>query len=257
MYFIVGGNGLTGSALVRYLKNIGEEYKIIQKENKHEFLGKSCDTLIYANGNALKYKANQDPYFDFIASVASVAEYIHKIKFKKFIHISTIDVYDDKTSITKTKEDVNIDIKKLNTYGYNKYCAEEYVKQFCDNYIIFRLSGLVGNGLKKNAVYDFTHSDKKVMLSPETTQNYINTRFIAKAIFHIIGVGIENETFNLASKNTIKIGDIENVIDVKTNYTKDAFLHVDQNEINTEKIGKYINLSSSEEAIIEYFDSLK
>ena len=119
------------------------------------------------------------------------------------------------------------------------------------------MSGLVGDGLKKNAVYDFTHKDKKVMLSPETTQNYINTKFIAKTIFHIIDLGIKNETFNLASKNAIRIGDIENIIDVKTDYTEDAHLNVDYNQINTEKIGKYVELSSSEEAIIEYFDSLK
>tara|TARA_B110000263_G_scaffold245654_1_gene255551 strand:- start:218 stop:991 length:774 start_codon:yes stop_codon:yes gene_type:complete len=257
MYFIVGGNGLTGSALVRYLKHTGEEYKIIQKENKHEFLGKSCDTLIYANGNALKYKANEEPLFDFHASVVSIAEYIHNIKFKKFIHISTIDVYDNKTSIIKTKEDVNIDAKKLNIYGYHKYCAEEYVKHFCKNYLIFRLSGLVGKGLKKNAIYDFIHKDKKVMLSPETTINYINTRFIAETIVHMQDLGIENQIFNLASKNTIKIRDIENIIGVKTEYTKNAHLYVDNNQINTKKIEKYVKLSSSEEAIIEYFNSLK
>ena len=166
MIFVVGGKGLTGSAIVRYLEAKNKDYKIIQKENKASFFGKECDLLIFANGNALKYKANEEPLFDFHASVASVAEYIHKIKFKKFIHLSTVDVYNDKTSKVTTREDVSIDTKKLNTYGYHKYCAEEYVKRFCDNYIIFRLSGLVGNGLKKNAVYDFTHKEKKVMLSP-------------------------------------------------------------------------------------------
>ena len=149
MIFIIGGKGLTGSAIVKYLDNKNQDYEIIQKENKEDFFGKECDTLIFANGNALKYKANEDPLFDFYASVASVVEYINNIKFKKFIHISTVDVYDDKTSLIKTKEDVDINPRKLNTYAYHKYCAEEYVKQFCDNYLIFRLSGLVGEGLKK------------------------------------------------------------------------------------------------------------
>lgn len=257
MIFIIGGKGLTGSAIVKYLDNKNQDYEIIQKENKEDFFGKECDTLIFANGNALKYKANEDPLFDFYASVASVVEYINNIKFKKFIHISTVDVYDDKTSLIKTKEDVDINPRKLNTYAYHKYCAEEYVKQFCDNYLIFRLSGLVGEGLKKNVVYDFTHKDKKIMLSPETLHNYINTRFIAETIFHIINLGIENEIFNLTSKNAIKISDIGNILDMKKDYTEDAYLHVDNNQINTEKIGKYVELSSSEEAIMEYSDSLK
>ena len=44
---------------------------------------------------------------------------------------------------------------------------------------------------------------------------------------------------------------------MKKDYTEDAYLHVDNNQINTEKIGKYVELSSSEEAIMEYSDSLK
>ena len=79
MIFIIGGKGLTGSAFVKKLERKNIEFKIIQRENKEEFFGKDCDVLIFANGNAVKYKANEDPFFDFQASVSSIAEYVHKI----------------------------------------------------------------------------------------------------------------------------------------------------------------------------------
>ncbi|GAG45313.1 unnamed protein product, partial [marine sediment metagenome] len=115
--------------------------KNIQRENKHKFFGKSCDTLIYANGNAYKYKANEDPSFDFAASVLSTVEYVHNISFKKFVMISTISVYNDTSSKNTTKESSKIDKEKLDNYGYHKLLAERYVQHYCKNYLIFRLSG--------------------------------------------------------------------------------------------------------------------
>ena len=193
MIFIVGGKGLTGSALVSYLKNHDTEFKIIQRETKEEFFGKECDVLIYANGNALKYKANAEPYFDFIASTSSIAEYVHKIKYKKFVLLSTIDVY-NKTNLEKfSSEDIKINPKELSVYGYHKWLGENYVKRFCKEFLIFRLSGLVGIGLKKNPVYDFINKGKKVMTSPNSEMNFINTNKVADAVFEILKKNISNE----------------------------------------------------------------
>ena len=257
MIFIIGGKGLTGSALVRYAEEKNIEIKIIQKENKNEFIGRSCDILIFANGNALKYKANEDALFDFNASLSSLAEYIHGIKFKKFVHLSTVDVYDKKTSNETTKEDAIIDPSLLDVYGYHKLLAENYVKHFCDDYLIFRLSGLVGIGTRKNPAYDFCKQGKKVMTSSNSTMNFINTSLVAKAIFSILDLKISNQIFNLASKNSIKIGDIKKVVGFDSEYTEDAEHHIQNYMINSEKIQEYVEMSTSEEAIDEYFKSLR
>ena len=37
MIFVVGGKGLTGSAIVKYLEIKNKDYEIIQKENKENF----------------------------------------------------------------------------------------------------------------------------------------------------------------------------------------------------------------------------
>jgi nucleoside-diphosphate-sugar epimerase len=256
MFFIVGGNGLTGSAFVRYLEQLGEEYKIIQKENKEIFFGKSCDTLIYANGNALKYKANQDPYFDFMASVASVAEYVNKIHFKKIILLSSVDVYSNKDSEQYTEESSIKNEKELDMYGYHKLLAENYVMNKAKNYLIFRLPSLVGRGLKKNQVYDFMHDHKKVMVSPLSTFNFINTDHITKSIMKILKEDITNDIFNLASKNSIQIKDIKKIVGFDSEYIDDAKNFLFNYKINTQKIAKYVELTTSENAIEEYYKYL-
>lgn len=256
MFYIVGGNGLAGSAIVRHAKKHTFEHEIIQRENKETFFGKSCDVLIFANGNPLKYKANQDPFFDFKASVESVSEYIHKINYKKFVLISTIDVYDNKSSLEDTSEDMKINSVNLGPYGYDKLLAENYVRHFCKDYLIFRLPGLVGVGLKKNPAYDFIAKDKKTMISSDSELNFINTRLVADSIFQILDEGITNQTFNLASKNSLKISNIQKIIGYDSEYTEDAKNHIQNYQINTKKIQKYVDLTTSEEAISEYFSSL-
>ena len=257
MFFIVGGNGLTGSAFVRYFDQINEDYKIIQKENKEDFFGKSCDTLIFANGNALKYKANQDPYFDFIASVASVSEYVNKIDFKKIILLSSVDVYPEKNSEKHTLESNVIDVKKLDNYGYHKFLAENYVQNKTNNYLIFRLPSLVGIGLKKNQAYDYIHEHKQVMVSPLSKFNFINTDYIANVVTKILNENIKNEIFNLASKNSMLIKDIKKIVGFDSEYTETANDFLYNYQINTNKISKYVKLTSSEEAIEAYYHSLK
>tara|TARA_B110001454_G_C12713896_1_gene431814 strand:+ start:1263 stop:2036 length:774 start_codon:yes stop_codon:yes gene_type:complete len=257
MIFIVGGKGLTGSAFVRNLEKKNIEFKIIQKENKEEFFGKNCDVLIFANGNAIKYKANEDPFFDFHASISSIAEYTHKINSKLFVLLSSIEVYDQHLSLETSKEDTTIDEQNLDPYGYHKFLAEKYVKRFANNYLIFRLPALVGIGTRKNPIYDFLHNHKKVMISPDSQLNVLNTDRIADIVLKIIDKNIQNEIFNLASTNSIRLGDIKNIVNFDSEYTKECEKYLQKYFINTEKIQKYVKLYTSEESIIEYNESLK
>ncbi len=256
MIFIVGGNGLTGSALVKNLEKRNIEFKIIQRENKEEFFGKDCDVLIFANGNAVKYKANEDPFFDFHASISSIAEYIHKINSKLFVLLSSIEVYDQHSSLETSKEDTIINEQNLEPYGYHKFLAEKYVKRFANNFLIFRLPALVGIGTRKNPVYDFLHNHKKVMISKNSQLNIINTSVIADIVLEIIDKNINNEIFNLASTNSVRIGDIKNIIHFDSEYTEESEKYLQKYYVNTEKIQKYVKLPSSEEAITEYHESL-
>lgn len=256
MIYIIGGEGLTGSAIVRYLIKKNKKYKVIQRNNAKEYFGTYCDILIYANGNAKKFKAEEDPCFDFINSVASVALYIHKINFKKFIHISTVDVYSDLSYFDKTIEDFDIDISKLAVYGFHKLMAEEYIKKFAENYLIFRLPALVGEGLTKNPIYDFIHEDKKMFIDMKSELNVLHTDFMAKVIFELIDNNINNECFNLGAKNSIVIGDIQNIVGFNTEYEDSSKCNIQKYKINVEKIKKVVELESSEQAIERYFNLL-
>ena len=72
----------------------------------------------------------------------------------------------------------------------------------------------------------------------------------------MIDKNIHNEIFNLASTNSVRIGDIKNIVNFDSDYTDESEKYLQKYYVNTEKIQKYVKLSSSEEAIIEYNISL-
>ncbi|MFC1735409.1 NAD-dependent epimerase/dehydratase family protein [Candidatus Hydrogenedentota bacterium] len=252
MIYIVGGRGLVGSGLVRYAEHKALEFRVIQRENKHEFLGTSCDVLVYAAGNPFKYKAAEDPYFDFQESLSSVAEYVHGLDHCVFAHISSVDVYSDTSSYETTAESAVIDVNRLSPYGYHKYLAEGYVRRFCSSHLIFRLPGLVGPGLKKNPAYDFMHSEKQVMISAESRLNFIHTDIVAESIFSIIDKSLTGETFNLGSRDEIRIGDIKDVVGFDSDYTVEAGNYLQTYRFNCDKIQDFCKLPTSEESLAAY-----
>jgi len=252
MIFIVGGNGLTGSAVVRHCRAAGLEHQVVQRENFRDFLGRSCDILVYANGNALKWKANQDPLFDFHASLASTAQYVHGVACRRYVHLSTVDVYSDKASLAGTAEDAPIVAASLDAYGFHKHLAEEYVRKFAgDRALILRLPGLVGPGLKKNPAYDVLHPEKKVMISRESRLNFIHTDDIARILFTLVDAGAAG-TFNVAAADSIRIGDMAELAGVHTEYTEEAENHRQEYAINTAKLAKLVDLPDSRTAILRY-----
>lgn len=256
MIFIIGGNGLTGSAIVRRCQIADLEYRVLQRDNYKEFLGKRCDILVYANGNALKWKANQNPFFDFHASLATVAQYIHEIKYDTYVQLSTVDVYSDKTTLEGTAEDSPIQAESLDTYGFHKFLAEEYVRKFTGKKsLILRLPGLVGPGLQKNPVFDYIHPDKKVMISRQSRLNFIHTDSVAQILFTLIDKSMVG-TFNVAASDSICIDDIAEITGVETEYTEDAKMHTQNYAINTAKLAGIVDLPDSKMAIRQYYNDL-
>lgn len=256
MIFIVGGWGLTGSAVMRHCEANGFEYRILRRDNYQNYLGKKCDVLVYANGNALKWKANENPHFDFHASLATTAEYVHNIRYGKYIHFSTVDVYSDKASLEGTSEDATINPVELDFYGFHKFMAEEYVRKFIpDDHLILRLPGLVGPGLQKNPVYDFLNAEKKVMISADSILNFIHTDVIAQTLFQLLNSGVTG-TYNVASSDSIRIGDIASLTGVETGYTDTAEQYKQQYIINTARLAEWVTPSTSADAVLEYWGNL-
>ena len=251
MIFLIGGKGLVGSGFSRYLKKKKIKYKIITRKNKKNFFGKRCDVLIDCNGNGSKRKANKNPFFDFSASVRSVVENLNKIKCNKYVYISTIYTYKNLRNRISTVESKQSYKDKISPYGLNKRIAELYVKKLSHSYLIFRLPFIVGPGLKRNSVYDLTHF-KKTYYTFNSQINWIHTDTIAKIVCNLLNKNISNQTFNLASKNSISIKKIMDLCKLKKRDIIKTRRTYEKTQINCNKIKKYISLPNSVDEAKKY-----
>lgn len=71
-YIVLGGTGLIGSAVCEYLQSRGKPVISVNSRNYKDYIGMHTKVLINCNGNSFRYRANQDPCWDFEVSVTSV-----------------------------------------------------------------------------------------------------------------------------------------------------------------------------------------
>jgi len=253
---IVGENGFVGSALIEYFSSI-EDFNV-HSVNRHNF--DKCDEkfinadiVINASGNSRKFLASGNPIIDLKQSLSITIDVLSKINLDKclLVQISSVDVYHSNFDLDNTYEDRKIEFDKLSNYEASKFLSEKMVMKYAKSWLIFRLSGMVGENMKKNAIFDLINN-KEIWIHPKTSLQYINTEEVAKIVSHTIDRNFKNDIFNIAGKGSISIDEISKKLSIgyncRTNLDQKPFYM----EINTEKVGEFYNIRSSMNYIKEF-----
>lgn len=246
MIFLLGGNGFVGSGFVHCLKKKKIKYKIITRENYKKFIGSSCDILINSNGNSKKYLALNNPKIDFYQSVTSVISSLVDFKFKKYVYLSSCDVYPDRSRHELTLEDSKIDLAKQSIYGFHKYLAELAVIKNSTDWLIIRQGGFVGPKIKKNTIYDVIYEDK-LFVHPDSLFQFIHTHVSADLILQLIFSDISNEIFNLTGAGTLSVNEIMKILKKNIKYNGNERPII--NNVSLTKISKLIKLPKTKETV--------
>jgi len=143
---IVGYTGFVGSNI--YLS--GDFENAYNTKNIEAAYGTCPDLLVYAGMRAEKFLANADPERDY-GLVLEAEKNIERIRPKRLVLISTIDVFRNPVNVDENSE---IETDGLNAYGYNRYRLETWVRENYSDALIVRLPGLFGKNIKKNFVFD-------------------------------------------------------------------------------------------------------
>ncbi|MDD7266951.1 MAG: sugar nucleotide-binding protein [Lachnospiraceae bacterium] len=149
MTALVGHTGFVGSNLYEQ----GAFDAIYNSKNIEQAFKTEPDLLVYAGLRAEKFLANTNPDRD-LEQVRIAEENISRIKPKKLVLISTIDVF--RTPV-RVDEHTAIDTTELQAYGYHRLLLEKWVRERYSDALIIRLPALFGKNLKKNFLYDMMH----------------------------------------------------------------------------------------------------
>ena len=107
-------------------------------------------------------------------------------------------------------------------------------------WLIFRLSGFVGKGLKKNVIFDAINR-QKLWISPDSELQFINTKTAAQLMLDVLDKNIHSEIINLSAKGKIVISDIFSILGEAPVTGLGA--PVIQYELNIEKLEKILERS--------------
>lgn len=214
---LIGYTGFVGS-------NIHSQFRftdVYNSQNIKDIQSKEYDIVVSCGVSGTKWIANANA----AADLRQIKDFIHSIKnvkSKKFILISTEDVYEKPFHVD---ENSKIDTEHVQPYGKNRYYLEQYIHNKFPLSTIIRLPGLIGKNLKKNFIYDFLHKRK-----PELTNgNSVVQIYNLKNIWKDIKIAVKNDIslINFATE-PIKVRDL----------IKEVF-HEDFIYINEKKLVQY------------------
>jgi nucleoside-diphosphate-sugar epimerase len=197
-----GGQGFVGSAFSRLFKRRGIAHESITRASYAQAVGRTEAILINASANSRKYLAEQDWHADFEASVASVARTLRDFTVDLYVLISSVDVYNVLDDPAQNAEDAVIDPFRLSTYGFHKYLAEACVMRHARRWLIVRLAGMVGPGLKKNPVFDVLHG-RPLSIHADSGYQFMSTDAAAEVVWRVIEAGVTNRVVNVCGQGLI------------------------------------------------------
>lgn len=148
---IIGYSGFVGSTLLKQKDFEGQ----FRSTNISEVGEKAYHTLVCAGAPAQKWIANKDPEAD-REKIDGLIEHLKQVKCETFVLISTVDVFGSPVGVN---EETPVVEEGLHAYGLNRRRLEKFVESHFPNYLIVRLPGLVGPGLRKNVIFDFLNDN--------------------------------------------------------------------------------------------------
>lgn len=141
---------------------------LFNSKNIQELRGRDFDDVYCAAAPASKWKANQQPEED-RKTIMGILDILSTIHAKRFILISTIDVY---PVLKGVDESYNVHSLPNHAYGTHRLLLEDQVRELFDDVYIVRLPALFGQGLKKNIIYDLLHDNCLEQIQPESVFQY-------------------------------------------------------------------------------------
>jgi len=246
---LIGYTGFIGQKLLSQKKFSF----LYNSKNIHKIKNKKFNNVFCAGAPGIKWLANKFPKKD-LNSINNLKKNIGKMKCKKFILISTVDVYSN--PIDKSEENVPRPSAK-NSYGKNRLDLEKYVVKNFDNFLIVRLTALVGKGLKKNILHDIKNKfqldkiNKRSVYQYYPVDNLLNDiRKLSKEKNKVIHLNSEPVEVNeILENNSLILPDKRNkkkreLYDLKSIYSK-KYIKIVNYFYNKKKIlsviKKYIN----------------
>lgn len=212
---IIGYTGFIGGYLARQIKS----KNLYNTKNIVNISKKNYDIVYCCAPSSAMWIAKKNPIEDFL-NISNLIKNFKNIKTKKFILISTIEVYKKKNFCDENSSDFSNDVY---SYGYNRYLIEEAAKKIFKNLLIVRLPIVYGLGVKKNIIFDLKNNNNLDLLNLNDSLQFYPVEMLLKDLRLALKYGVSN--INLCSepikvKNLLKFCLIAPIVDNPLNRSR-------------------------------------
>lgn len=183
---LIGHTGFVGSNLAA-ARRFDRRYN---SKTIGEIEGETFSEVVCAGVSAVKWWANKHPEQDW-AGIVRLMDALRTVKARRFVLISTIDVYRDPR---KVDEEDDPAAEPQHPYGRHRSLLETFVSERFAERMIVRLPALFGPGLKKNALYDLTHDNQLEVIHPQSKLQWYPIARLAQDLetWRAAGIGLLN-----------------------------------------------------------------
>lgn len=239
---LIGYTGFVGSNL----RTQGQFDDFYNSKNIEEIKGKEYDEICCAGAPAAKWIANQKPTED-LHSVCSLIDALREVKTKRFILISTVDVY---KAIINVDEGTSIDLQNHHAYGTHRRMIETFISERFLNHHVIRLPGLFGDGLKKNIIYDFLHNNETQKIHSEAVFQFYSLDTLTDDIQKVIDNDIKLINFATEPTSVKEVIEAGFDMDFDNKLTPNAPFY-DMHTKHAETFGKKGTYMQSKEEVLQ------
>jgi len=207
--FTTGVKSGLGRYIYKTLGGFGFTRNTTDKDFERIAKGEKLDALVHCAFNSKRGFSSAD-IFDYTSDNILLTKKLLDIPCKKFIFISSVDVYPKNNKLHNEDEIIYAEnIESL--YGLSKIISESIIQKNCKNCLILRGTALLGKYSRKNSLLKILNDKKcNLTLSPESSFNYV----LHSDIVDFIKISIDKDikgVYNLASSKNIKLGEVAEI----------------------------------------------
>lgn len=247
---VIGAAGFVGSAFLEHLSAKADaEVVAVTRESYDRLRGRPSDVVVDCAGNSRKYLAEEDPLEDLAATVEHRLRTLRDFPAGLQVHISSVDVYDRLDSPATTHEDAVLRAGGASHYGFHKRLAEALVQHYAPDWLILRLGGMVGPGLRKNPVHDVL-TGAPLWISPDSQYQFLQTEDVARIAWSLVSGGCRQEIFNVCGDGLVSPREVARLAGRELDLARISPLELPRVvDISIEKLGRHVAVPRSLDAV--------
>lgn len=251
---IVGAEGFVGRFLLTHFAATGHAVTPIGRSSP--LPGAPVDVVIDCNGDARRFWANENPIESYRANVAATIERVTTLNCRRYVYLSTIDVYgDSRNDPAANTEDAPITLDGLETYGFQKHLSEQIVRHHMPGSLVLRVGTLIGPGLRKNPIHDALIG-LPIRQTPESTLSLITLGKLEEALDLLLAVDAKG-VFNVTAGTAVDVATmLRRVAEALGPDALSPTFHPEllttAYNISVAKLARFMNLPDSNSMLLEY-----